>query len=802
MHSDSLLFYPEDILRKLDFETIFNRLLGHCNGSLGREKLENQGFSVDAEWIREELSRVNEFSQIITTDNQFPEQGFDQLPFLPRLGIAHASLSEHEFVMITKFLGAFSEILQFFGNKKRDTTYLKLYQLIQDTYWDKKLMSEIDRVIDRDREMVKESASPELAKIRKQILHKQHEQQEVFRKIIQSLRQKGVLAEQEEGVRGGRRVLAVKAEYKRQVSGIYHDESSNGSISFIEPDVTVGLNNECIELQMEEQREIARILRVLTEYIRPYLHHFKHYLYLLGVMDAIRAKARLAVDLDAQVPQVNNEGLVNLLSFRHPVLYLQSKKSRKKVVPNSLVLEPEQRMLMISGPNAGGKSVVLKSAGLLQLMFQMGMMLPLDSASSMCVFKKIFIDIGDAQSVENDLSTYSSHLKSMKYFTEHSNASTLILLDEMGDGTDPALGGAIAEAVLDTLLQRKAYAVITSHFANLKAWGSRTEGVENAAMAFDHKNLEPLYQMNMGTPGSSFTFEIAAKSGLSPAIVKSAKEKMGEEKKELELSLTEIQHEKQFIKGLRKNIQVKEKQLEELHTHYERLKKELDKEKKRLVKDYQAKSLEVFNAANRELEKMMREFKESNHEKEKFLETRKFIDDKRLAIEKGLDEPELVQPGSNKSTETEIVVGSRVRLEDGYEIGVVQEIRKNQALVAFGPLMTHVKIKQLLLVEEPKKPALKPKAVGTGKTLEDRTAFDINLDMRGLLKEEALTALEHFLDRAVMYNVSEVRIIHGRGTGVLKQMAHAYLKKYPYAKTYKPAIREAGGDGVTVVSLQ
>jgi DNA mismatch repair protein MutS2 len=798
MEVNSLQLYPADAAERLDFSQILQRLIQYCKGDLGEELILRQSFSTDPQWIQLSISRVKEFKDILENDNFFPEQGFFSLPFLSRASVEGAALSEVEFIRVAKFLQTFHDILNFFSQKKRAGLYPHLEELIQDVYWEKDIIAEILRVIDVEKEQVKESASAELARIRRQIMEIDREQQSVFGKVLRHYRQKDVLAEQEEGVRNGRRVLAVRAEYKRSVPGIYHDDSANGNIAFIEPQETVNLNNEIVSLLRDERREIERILRQLTGYIRPFIHHFEAYQEVLAEYDAIRAKAILAISLSASAPEISRDRKLQLLQFRHPILFWSHMQQHKPVIDNTLHLTEHERFLIISGPNAGGKSIVLKSVGLLQLMFQFGMLLPVAEGSRFPVFKKLFVDIGDEQSIENDLSTYSSHLRNMKVFTDQADEETLILLDELGHGTDPALGGAMAEAVLEHLLRKQAFACITTHYANLKAWGARTAGVQNAAMSFDRKNLEPLYQLHIGSPGSSFTFEIATKSGLSPDIIEAARKKAGEQNREMEQSLTEIQHEKQFIKGVRKNLQLREKQLEMLVNNYEQLKKELERDKKKLLRNLKEQALEEFNKASRELENLMRNWKEDKQDKEKFLEARKFIDQQRASLEQV---EEAIPPTTTEVDQpSEIIVGSLVRLEDGVQTGEVIELRKNKAVVAFGNTITRVDLGKLIAVHQPAKKIFAVVA-DTKERMAARSGFDINLDIRGLSREEALVALENFLDKALLMGLKHVRIIHGRGTGVLRQIVHHYLKHYPATKSYGFEGHPGGGDGVTVVDL-
>jgi DNA mismatch repair protein MutS2 len=792
--------FPDDILKKLDFPTIIEKLEYLCRGSLGVEYIQEQKISADPKWIEMAVQQVVEMKDILLNEANFPEKGFDTLPFLGKISIQGAALAEYEFVKVAKFLNTFHDILNFFSLKKRVGVYSALELLLKEIYWDKALMKEIDRVIDRELEIVKETASSELGIIRRKMLEVEREQLSVFGRIVRKYRSLGYLADQDEGVRNGRKVLAVRAEFKRSIPGIYHDDSSSGNIAFIEPQETVLLNNELTSFQREERREIEKILRLLTEYIGPYLKHFQKYLEVLAVIDATRAKAYLAMEMDASAPVISKDGNYQLFHFRHPLLYLNYKKQKRKVVENNLILESNESILLISGPNAGGKSIVLKSAGLIQLMFQFGMMIPANEGSKLVVYEKLFVDIGDAQSVENDLSTYSSHLRNMKHFTELSNHKTLVLLDELGHGTDPILGGAMAESVMDTLLSKKVYAVVTTHYANLKAWGARTEGVQNGAMGFDQQHLEPMYQLNIGSPGSSFTFEIAAKSGLSQSIIKAAKAKIGEQNKEMELSLTEIQHEKQYVKGIRKALQLREKQVEMLQKTYEQLKKDIEKEKKLLMKSFKEKALEEFNASNRELEKLMREFKEGKQDKNKFLETRKFIDQKREEFEKEPEtKSEVVEVAEEISGKME--VGSLVKLNEGAEVGEIIEIRKKKAVVSFGNLSSLVSLDKLQLAKA-KKSSTHRVLADTSQKMSEKAAFDTNLDLRGKMKDEALSALDQFLDNSMMYGYHRVRVIHGRGTGAIRQAVHYSLKTQPSVLHFEFEAPEYGGDGVTLVDLK
>lgn len=796
----TLNLYPEDTLEKLDFDAIQNEIQYFCYGSLGINYIKNQDFFTTHAELHAALKQVVEFKDILENDSFFPDQGYDELPFLKKIKIEGSSLQSLEFILLLRLLKAFQGILYFFAQKKREGVYPHLESLVKDVYWDAKLVAEIERVIDIENENVRETASENLGIIRRKITRVERQQLGEFAKVLRRYRSLDYLAEQGEGVRGGKKVLAVKAEYKRVVPGIYLDDSASGTIAFIEPQETVTLNNEYNSLKREEAREIERILRELTAVARPHLKSFYIYQEILAHYDATRAKALLAIKLDAHAPVISESGEYHLFQFRHPVLYLNYEKQGREVIANTLILEPQERILLISGPNAGGKSIVLKSVGLIQLMFQFGMPVPADPGSKLPIFKQLFVDIGDSQSVENDLSTYSSHLKSMKYFTEHAHHETLVLLDELGHGTDPILGGAMAEAVMETLLDKQVYSVVTTHYANLKAWGSRTDGVQNGAMSFDKKHLEPLYQLNIGSPGSSFTFEIATKSGLNPQIIQQAKDKVGEQNKEMEISLTEIQHEKQHVKGLRKALQQREKQLAGLQKTYELLKRNLEKEKRHLMNDFKANALEEFNQYNRELEKLMRNWKEDKKSKEKFLKARKFIDQTRTELEK--EQPITEIEEQIIQIEDDVIdVGSKVKMKNGMMVGEVVEMRKNRAVVNFGNMTSLVHVDKLVKTQN-NKTRIQAPIVNTAQKLSAQAAFKTEIDLRGKMKDEALVDLEDFLDKALMFGSDRLRIIHGRGTGAVRLIVHQTLKKHPSVENFEFESAEFGGDGVTLVDLK
>jgi len=792
-------FYPNTILEKLDFPFILKELENSCSGSLGKKLLQHQQFISEAAELNQQLQFVKELKDIIENDAQLPQYGFNELSFLNKLTIDNYYLDVKELIELYYSLSSVADVFRFFTPKARKQLYPFLSEKIAVYNLELGLVASITKVIDIDKEIVKENATPELSKIRKQIQEKIHDINSVFRKVLSQYKQQNVLAETEETIRDGRRVLSVKSEYKRSIKGLITDESDNGNITYIEPNETVFLNNELTELYLDERKEIYKILIDITAKIKPYKESIESLQVLMSELDVIRAKAYFAINYKCSMPQLSEERKIYLREFIHPVLYHHHKRQNKPIIDNTFYLDDTNRMMVISGPNAGGKSIVLKSVGLIQLMFQFGMLIPAKENSVLSVFDNIFADIGDEQSIENDLSTYSSHLSNMNYFLSKATTKTLVLIDEMGMGTDPSLGGPMAEAILESLHQKNVFGVVTTHFNNLKVYAANTANMQSGAMAFDTKQLKPLYQLQVGQPGSSFTFEIARKSGLPDEVIKKASSKIGDNKKVLDDVLTDIQTERHFIKGIRKNVQVKESQLQDLTKSYEQLNKELEREKKRLLKQYEARLLDRFNDESRNLENEMRTWKEEKNNKEKFLEIRNYIDKNRVQIEKKLDDtPDVVQDNRAK----QITVGANVKLEEGTETGVVLEIKNNNALVAFGNLQTKVKIHNLVLVEEKKSHQEQKRSSYSSKILIEKSEFDYNLDVRGLMKDEAITALDNFMDRAIMYGIHSIKIIHGRGTGALRQAVQYYLKKYPHVKSFRYESEQFGGDGITLVEMK
>jgi len=791
--------YPNDVLEKLEFNRVIKIIEGYCQSPLGKQLLAKAQFQTDIGLIDRLLTQVAEFKEtlLLEEDSICDKPFMDIGKSLDILKVENTVLDEQQIFKIFKVIQASDEILFFF--KKNDGEYAELYpelfKLTQKIEIEVAVINAIKEVLD-DAGKIRSTASKELQSIRKLISSKYQELDSKFKHIIREFKQNGWLTDDVESVREGRRVLSVSAQHKRRINGIIIGESASGSISFIEPAETLYINNEIFALQQEEKREIYRILQMLSAKIRPYHAQLIAQQRLLGQFDFIRAKAQFALSIDACKPLLVKQKLVEINDGYHPLLLLWNKKLGKKTIPLSLRLSNAGRILVISGPNAGGKSVSLKTIGLLQIMLQTGILIPVDESSQFGVFNKIYVDIGDEQSLENDLSTYSSHLTNMKYFIDFADAKTLILIDEFGSGTDPKFGGAIAESVLEKLVEKFAFGVITTHYSNLKIMATNTDGILNGTLLFDVKNLSPKYQLEVGRPGSSFAFEIAQKIGINEAVLNAAKQKVGDDYKEFDELLSSLQNEKLEIEERDAALKANEAKTERLIEEYERKLKQFKKKQKEEILKTRQKMLDEASEARKKLEQLIADSKKEKENTEKIQQIKKAVADKQkdnaIAIEELKDEI------FEKKTDEALKVGSNVQLREGSQTGVVVELRKNNAVVEFGALRTNIKIKELKVVKVDK-----PKKTAAYKfdSLEAAVSFKNTLDVRGMRRDEALGAVEQFLDQALIANADLLKILHGKGDGILKNSIRGYFKKLKVVKTVSSEAPEYGGDGISIIEL-
>ena len=686
------MLYPKNIEQKVGFDKIRQILSDLCLSSLGEFYLEKLRFSDDYELISKLTKQTQEFKQILEFDEPFPAQNFlDAKPALQKANIEGVFLSEEEFFELKISLQAVQQCYLYLHN--RSETYPSLAELLKLVELDKHLFKRLDQTID-ERGKIRDTASPALQNIRKQIIAEQNNLRKTTDKILRQAKQAG-WANEDAGltIRAGRIVIPIATEHKRKLKGFIHDESATGQTVYLEPAEILDLNNEIRELEAQERREVIRILTELTDFIRPFLPKLQKSYQFLGLIDFLRAKALFAIRIGAIAPVFTKKTSLIWQNAIHPLLFLSHQEQGKPVVPLNIELTENQHILVVSGPNAGGKSVSLKTLGLLQYMWQCGLLVPMAEGSEIGLFKSIFIDIGDEQSIENDLSTYSSHLTAMRQFVNLADKNALFLIDEFGTGTEPRLGGAIAEAILEDLYEKKAFGVVNTHYGNLKTFAQNKKGIANGAMRFDTENLEPLYQLEIGQAGSSFAFEIAKKIGLPKKILLRAKEKLGDKEINYDNLLKELEKEKKELKDGNQMLHKQQKEYEVLLKKYQEQNDYLEKERKKLLNQAKLEAKKLLAEANQKIENTIRAIKEQKAEK---YSTKKMRQDlEKLNSELVIEE---IEPENNQEVEVlegEVAVGDWVRLKGQVAMGEVLSIRGKDAEVLMGELQSFIKLNRL-----------------------------------------------------------------------------------------------------------
>jgi DNA mismatch repair protein MutS2 len=691
--------FPESAYIQLEFDKVKTLLAEHCRSEYAIEKANLLRIHTQIEFIETELRQSYEYKQLLQNSIYFPNDPvFNLSKELKLLSIPGAVLAGDELIEIRKLAELMKNIFRWFDAERRNV-YNGLIKIIDGTYYEKVIVEMIDDIIDESGQ-VKDNASDELQSIRMSLYRKRNELRKVFDRIISKLNKQGYLADIEESFLNGRRVVAVFAEQKRTVKGILHGESESRRTTFIEPEETIELNNDIYSLESDEKREVYRLLRELTSKLSVYSSLLSTYHSISGEYDFIRAKAKLALDVNGEFPLVEDKAIVHLEKAFHPLLYLYNKKTNKPTIPVSLTLDDENRILVISGPNAGGKTVTLKTVGLLQMMIQSGLLVPVQPSSKFGVFKQLLIHIGDTQSLEFELSTYSSHLKNMKHFMEVASGKTLFFIDELGSGSDPNLGGAFAEVILEELVKKHSYGIVTTHYLNLKVMAGKTPGILNGAMAFDEKNLMPLYKLNIGKPGSSYTFAIAERIGLDKHLIDRARTMVDEEHFRLDKLLNRTEQDLH-------DLERKEKELHQLMQENEKLKKEMKHTMDREKHDQQVELLKHQNKVSEEklayLKEMERKLKQmvidwrKEEDKSKVIKNISALlfhkHEKKVAgkMQKQVESKFIELPG-------EIKVGEKVKMKKNHQVGQVIEMRGKKAVVKIGMLPIHVDIKDLVLV--------------------------------------------------------------------------------------------------------
>ena len=816
-----IMIYPSSFESKIGFDAVRRELERHCVSALGAAHVPGLRFSTHRDEVVRWLEETNEFLSIVQTGREFPlSYYFDLRVVLKEVSTPGTFLSAERLFDLQRLLGTVGQVIRFF-NSENSTAYPRLCQLTSCMQSFPELSDSIGHVLDKSGN-IKDTASPQLQQLRTAIARVTSSINGTMRRIIAQGKQDGILDNDvQPSLRDGRLVLPVSAMNKRKLRGIVHDESATGKTVFIEPDAIVEANNRIRETEAEIAREIIRILTEVTNQIRPHLDELAGVLEILGQLDFIRAKALFAQDVGAQMCHIDRKPVVEWYTATHPALMLSLRTQGKEVVPLNITLNKQSRILVISGPNAGGKSVCLKTVGVVQYMMQCGLLPTVRDNSHMGIFKDIFIDIGDQQSIENDLSTYSSHLQNMKLFLSKGGRETLVLIDEMGSGTEPQIGGAIAQSILEKLNEHQVMGLVTTHYQNLKHFADETEGVVNGAMLYDRQQMRPLFQLSMGYPGSSFAIEIARKTGLPQAVIDKASEIVGSDYINMDKYLLDIVRDRRYWENKRQDVRAKEKRLDQMIADYDERLDNIRAEHRQIIHDARAEAQEILQGSNAQIERTIKEIRRQQAEKERTKELRRQLDEfkQRLSAEEP-DAPDRLkeltpndkahrkQPKKKVTAkplpkDRPLQAGDNVVIKGTTTVGSLISIDEKYALVAFGNIKTRIEADK---VERTLRKEKLPKAESLGRTTTDeiRTRqlnFKPDIDVRGMRADEALQAITYFIDDAIQFSAQRVRILHGTGTGALKVAIREYLSTVNGVKGYRDEHVQFGGAGITVVDL-
>ena len=851
------MIYPNNYESKIGFDEIRRLLKGHCMSSLGQEKVDELAFSDDASVINEAMAQVREMRRMMQATEK-PEMNyfFDVRESVARLRMENTHIEEDELFDLRRSLETIGIIVAFLNknngdDEKPEFLYSALHRMAEDVLTFPAIIRRIDSILDKFGK-IKDSASMTLAGIRHEMEQTAGSISRTLYTILHSAQRDGLVAQDvAPTLRDGRLMIPVAPGLKRKIKGIVHDESATGKTVFIEPAEVVEANNKVRELEAAERREIVRILTVFSDELRPHVQEVLDSYHFLAQIDLVHAKAEMAEQMQAFEPEVKGAPTMDWIRAIHPLLQRSLAKQDKKVVPLDIMLVKDKCLLIISGPNAGGKSVCLKTVGLLQYMLQCGLSIPVGDRSTVGVFQNIMIDIGDEQSIADDLSTYSSHLLNMKNMMKQANNRTLLLIDEFGGGTEPTIGGAIAEAVLKQFWKKDAFGVITTHYQNLKHFAEDHPGVVNGAMLYDRHQMQALFQLSIGQPGSSFAIEIARKTGIPEEVINDASEIVGSEYIQSDKYLQDIVRDKRYWEGKRQTIHQHEKSLEGHIQRYETNLEEIERERKAILNRAKQQAEELLAEANRKIENAIREIKEAQAEKEQTRLIREELQEFREQVQnddtRGLMSEEefakkLRQMEERKARKAQrkekkgeelkaaseklaarakedlhpenrpLEKGDSVRIKGTNSIGEIESIQGKQATVIFGGLRSKVKLEQLERTSKaptPATPADKHAHLAiqtshmTRATMEDRKQnFHQDIDVRGMRGDEAIDTVMHFIDDAILIGLSRVRILHGTGTGILRQLIRQYLATVPNVKKAKNEHVQFGGAGITVVDLE
>ena len=841
------MIYPSNFENKIQFSEIRSLLKGYCLCQLGKDKVDEMAFSGDVAVINTMLRQTREFRRLQEESDDFPLQFFfDMRESVKRIRLEGTHLEENEIFDLRRSLETIAAIVRFLdrGSDEGVYDYPTLHELTEGVLTFPEILRRIDQILDKYGK-VKDSASPALADIRMQLHKAEGSVSRTLYSILRAAQSEGLVDKDvTPTVRDGRLVVPIAPGLKRKIKGIVHDESSTGKTVFVEPTEVVEANNRIRELEAEERREVVRILVDFTKLVRPYVNEIIYAYLLLAEIDFIRARAEFAVLVGGIEPEVQAAPVMDWISSRHPLLWLALKKQDKPVVPLDITLTRDRHILIISGPNAGGKSVCLKTVGLLQYMLQCGLSVPMSERSTVGVFKNLMIDIGDEQSIENDLSTYSSHLLNMKNMMRQANDGTLLLIDEFGTGTEPQIGGAMAEAVLNQFAKKQAWGVITTHYQNLKHYADSHDGIANGAMLYDRHEMRPLFQLAIGQPGSSFAIEIARKTGIPEEVIKEASEMVGSDYIQSDKYLQDIVRDKRYWENKRQNVHQREKELERTVARYEKEIADLEQSRKDILRKAKEQAEELLKESNKKIENAIREIRESQAEKEETKRIREELNEFKAGVseidakanddliakkirqiqerkerhkkhkdEKAERERQAaakLREAASKAAKKEgrnLEVGDSVKIKGLSTVGKIESMDGKNATVIFGGMRTKMPASRLEYVDmaEAKKEDVAPVfnvSRETRETIDNRKLnFHQDLDVRGMRGDEALNAVMYFIDDACLVGMSRVRILHGKGNGILRQLIRQYLATVPSVTSFRDEHVQFGGAGITVVDI-
>ncbi|MBC7567046.1 MAG: endonuclease MutS2 [Pedobacter sp.] len=788
------MLYPENCLERLGFNEVRQHIHKHCLSVMGQQMVAKMQVMNKFDQINKFLRQTYEFKSILVNQETLQISTFFDIKSLAnKITVEGTYLIEDELHQIYASLQTVFSVLRFFEERKE--VYPSLEALFEHLPVEKNILKKIETVLD-PKGKIKPNASPTLQQIIGDISKAEQDVRKRMDSIYKQALSNNWAADGSLTIRDGRMCIPILAENKRKLKGFIHDESASGQTVYIEPEEVFTLNNRLRDLEFDKRREIIKILIALSSELRPYTPLLLSYHGFLTKLDFVRAKALFAIDVEAEMPVLIKESKLKLINATHPLLYLSFREDKKTVVPLNIHINDNLRIVVVSGPNAGGKSVCMKTVGLLQIMVQSGLLIPVHESSEVGVFDQIFADIGDDQSIESDLSTYSAHLTKMKYFVAHSTPKSLFLIDEFGTGTDPQFGGPMAEAVLEVLNNKKVRGVITTHYSNLKLFAGNTPGLENASMLFDNDKMKPMYILEIGNPGSSYAFEIAQNIGLQPEVLKLAREKTGTNQNRIDSLLVDLEREKKQIYDTKLHLSNQQNKVKNLVTENEKLKEFLDENRKVLIKAAKLEAQSIIKNANKLVENTIAEIKDKQADKTVTKQLRQNLQ-KELIDNQVWEEKKVVE--KINPVNSPIEVGDWVQLNNSETTGQVLEINRDNLVIALGDLRSVLKKNRVYKISNKQAKKVVQNNSYSGSISEAISSFNAELDLRGMRGDDALHEVEKYLDKSIMLGFPFIKLIHGKGDGILRKLIREYLKKYRQVNRVEDEHADRGGDGITYV---